>query len=231
MPIFGFLLFIFIPIFFLPFSAVANSPVRYVALGDSYTEGTGLPAGQGWPDQLVDFLQAQGVPVELAANLGRNGFSCEDVIQAQLPKLDGLNPDFVTLQVGVNDWVRGKSEQEFAECYSVLAASLEKILSKERIVLITIPDFSVTPQGGRFGHRGAIAAGLAKFNAIISEVARRRGLQVVDVFELSREMGTDPQLVAPDGLHPSAEEYRKWVERIGPVVDEMLKPLSGKEAQ
>lgn len=225
--VFGF--FLFISILIVP--VAADRPVRYVALGDSYTEGTGLPAGQGWPDQLVDFLQAQGVPVELAANLGRNGFSCKDVLQVQLPKLDGLDPDLVTLQVGVNDWVRGESGQEFAECYSVLVTSLEEILSKERIVLVTIPDFSVTPEGGRFGRPDTIAAGLAGFNAIIAEVARRRGLQVVDVFELSREMGTDPQLVAPDGLHPSEEEYRRWVERIGPVVGEMLKPLSNKEAQ
>ena len=226
-----FFLFISVAVFSLAGAAAADGPLRYVAMGDSYTEGTGLGADKGWPNQLMDFLQERDVRAELTANLGRNGFSCQEVVQVQLPKLVELRPDFVTLQVGVNDWVRKKGEQEFAECYSFLVASLEKILPDKRILLITIPDFSVTPQGARFGRREAIAAGLTRFNAIIVEVARRRGVQTVDVFDLSREMGKDPQLMAADGLHPSAEEYRRWVERIGPAVQEMLKPLGREQTQ
>ena len=57
---------------------------------------------------------------------------------------------------------------------------------------------------------------------IVSEEAAKRGLRVVDVFELSKKMGTDRSLVATDGLHPSAKEYAEWEKTIFPAAVELL---------
>ena len=61
------------------------------------------------------------------------------------------------------------------------------------------------------------------FNRIINEESTKRGLRLVDVFELSKKMGSDRLLVAADGLHPSAKEYAEWEKIIFPVALELLK--------
>jgi len=54
---------------------------RYVALGDSYTIGTSVPASERWPEQLAGRVPG----LELVANLGVNGFTSGDVIEVELP--------------------------------------------------------------------------------------------------------------------------------------------------
>ena len=81
---------------------------------------------------------------------------------------------------------------------------------KNRLLVVTIPDFGVTPTGARYARGRSISEGIASFNRIINEESTKRGLRLVDVFELSKKMGTDRSLVAADGLHPSAKEYAEW---------------------
>jgi lysophospholipase L1-like esterase len=86
--------------------------LRYVALGDSYTIGTSVGEADRWPAQLVRRLadptaEPSTSRLDLVANLAVNGFAASDVIEVELPRLDALRPDFVTLLIGVNDVVRG----------------------------------------------------------------------------------------------------------------------------
>jgi lysophospholipase L1-like esterase len=62
-----------------------------------------------------------------------------------------------------------------------------------------------------------------QFNKILTEEARKRGLDVVDIFPLSKRMGEDKSLVAKDGLHPSAKAYAEWEKIIFPPTLELLK--------
>ena len=84
-------------------------PLRYVALGDSYTIGTGVGVSDRWPDQLVATLGPADPTLGLVANLGVNGYPTSDLIQHELPDLDRLQPEFVSVLIGVNDVVRGTS--------------------------------------------------------------------------------------------------------------------------
>jgi lysophospholipase L1-like esterase len=86
--------------------------------------------------------------------------------------------------------------------------------SEDRLIVLTIPDFSVTPAGKRFGDPRKNSEGVARFNTIVQEEAKSRGLTVIDLFAVSQEMGRDRSLVAPDGLHPSGKEYAAWEELI-----------------
>jgi lysophospholipase L1-like esterase len=79
--------------------------MRYVALGDSYTIGTSVPAEDRFPDQLVRALPDVGL--ELVANLGVDGYTTADLIRDELPALVGLTPELVSLLIGVNDVVQG----------------------------------------------------------------------------------------------------------------------------
>ena len=72
-------------------------PLRYVALGDSYTIGTSVSLGERWPNQLVAALAGGTTHLDLVANLGVNGYTSRDVIDVELPQLASLQPAFVTL--------------------------------------------------------------------------------------------------------------------------------------
>jgi lysophospholipase L1-like esterase len=94
---------------------------------------------------------------------------------------------------------------------------------KKRLLIVTIPDFAVTPMGPKYARGRNISEGIASFNKIIVDESTKRGLCVVDVFALSKKMGSDRALVAADGLHPSAKEYAEWEKLIFPAALELLK--------
>jgi acyl-CoA thioesterase I len=195
--------------------------MRYVALGDSYTIGTGVAAADRFPDQLVRATPELGL--ELVANLGINGFTTADLIRDELPPLNGLSPEFVTLLIGVNDVVQGIPTATYRSNVNEIIGVLEAHLPADRIVTISIPDYTVTPSGGDYGdpvdqHDGIVAA-----NAVMAQLAGERGIAFVDIFDLSLQAAADAALVAGDRLHPSGAQYRLWVERIAPVVDALLR--------
>jgi acyl-CoA thioesterase I len=94
---------------------------------------------------------------------------------------------------------------------------------KSKIILITIPDFGVTPEGKNYGSGRNISDGISEFNALIKEEAKKRKLPVVDIFDISKNMKNDNSLVAKDGLHPSAKEYAVWETMILPEAVKLFK--------
>src|SRR4029077_10420785 len=133
------------------------------------------------------------------------------------------NPNFATLQIGVNDWVQGVDTETFRKRFVFLVDQILGVLrDKNRLLIVTIPDFGVTPTGPKYAHGRNISEGIASFNKIVLEESKKRSLRVADIFELSKKMGTDRSLVAADGLHPSAKEYAEWEKIIFPVALEML---------
>jgi lysophospholipase L1-like esterase len=197
--------------------------LRYVALGDSYTIGTATrSAAERWPDQLVAWLGSQPPTLHLVANLGVNGYTSADVIRDELPALDGLRPELVSLLVGVNDVVQGIPPERYrANATAILDALLAR-LPADRILTVATPDYTVTPHGADYGDPAAQAAGIRVVNETLRDLAADRGIAFVDIHDLSLLADMDRTLVADDGLHPSGAQYARWVERIGPVVGRML---------
>jgi acyl-CoA thioesterase I len=208
-----------------PAAVAAERPLRYVALGDSYTIGTAVgPPGARWPDQLVDRCRdGNGRPLlELVANLGVNGFTSRDVMERELPRLPSLAPGFASILVGVNDVVQGVPIKTYeANAETILDALLEH-LRPRRIVAVSTPDYTVTPQGAGYGDPVARSAGIREVNGVLARLAAERGVAFVDIRDLSLRAEVDRSLVADDGLHPSGAQYGMWVDRVAPVVDELL---------
>lgn len=196
----------------------AQDGYRYVALGDSYTIGTGVNADDRWPEQLVRRLRDRAIPLELAANLGVNGYTSADLIRDELPALDQLSADIVSLLIGVNDVVQGVSHDRYATNLELILETIAGRLPDARIVTVSTPDYTVTPAGANYGDRAARSVEIVRFNAILAAASRARGLAHADIHDLSLRAAADPSLVADDGLHPSAAQYRLWVDRIAPVV-------------
>jgi lysophospholipase L1-like esterase len=187
---------------------------RYVALGDSYTIGTSVAPAERWPDQLVARLPG----LELVANLGVNGFTSADVIEVELPQLPALGPRVVTLLIGVNDVVQGVSEAAYRRNVGLILDELVRRVGAQGVLVVTTPDYTVTPAGADYGDPSTQSALIRRNNAINAELAAARGIAVVDIYDISLLAASDRSLVATDGLHPSGAQYARWVERIEPAM-------------
>lgn len=202
---------------------IEKERIRYAVIGDSYSCGEGASPKESWPALLTQQLNAQGLHVDLVSNPSVTGWTTKDAIDRELPKFIRSNPTFATLLIGVNDWVQGVDETTFQNRFSYLIDQMLAVLTnKKRLLVVTIPDFGVTPTGPKYSRDRNIHEGIMQFNRIVTEEARKRGLTVVDIFPRSKKMGQDKSLVAKDGLHPSAKEYAEWEEIIFPSALELL---------
>lgn len=197
--------------------------VRYVALGDSYTIGTSVAVGERFPDQLVAALGDGPPQLRLVANLGVNGYTSADLIRDELPELPRLEPGFVTVLIGVNDVVQGVPPAAYEANVGTILDALLTHVPADRIVAVAIPDYTVTPAGSDYGDPRQQRDGIVANNTVIARLAGERGITFVDIFDISSSAGQDRGLVADDGLHPSGAQYGLWVERMVPVVTELLR--------
>jgi lysophospholipase L1-like esterase len=196
--------------------------VRYVALGDSYTIGTGVQPAERWPERLAEALGRVEPTLELVANLGVNGYTSDDLIRAELSALAGLRPDIVSVLIGVNDVVRGVAPAAYEANLERILGTLLARLAPDRIFTVAIPDYTVTPAGADYGDPRRRHDAIVSANATMARRCREAGIAYVDTFDLSLRAARDRTLVAADGLHPSGAQYALWVERIAPVVAGLL---------
>ena len=198
--------------------------MRYVALGDSYTIGTSVMPAERWPEQLVAAVGPPAAPrLELVANLGVNGYTSADLIREELPALDRLRPELVSVLIGVNDVVGGVPPATYeANLQRILRALLGR-LAPGRFFTVTIPDYTVTPAGADYGDPRRQHDGIVAVNETMARLAGARAIAWVDTFDLSLRAAEDRTLVARDGLHPSGAQYALWVARIVPVVEGLLR--------
>jgi lysophospholipase L1-like esterase len=194
-------------------------PLRYVALGDSYTIGTATRSpGDRWPDQLVARLGGDPPGLELVGNLAVNGYTSRDVIERELPALDAARPEIASVLIGVNDVVQGVPPAAYRANVEAILDELGARLPTERIFTVSTPDYTVTPQGAAYGDPVRQSAGIRAMNAILRALAVERDIVFVDILDLSLRALDDRTLVAADGLHPSGAQYALWVDRIAPAV-------------
>jgi len=200
-----------------------NEKIRYAVVGDSYSCGEGAKPTESWPSLLTQELKTHGLNIELVSNPSVTGWTTKDAIDKELPKFVNSNPNFATLLIGVNDWVQQVDEETFRTRLSYLLDSMLAVLpNKKQLLVVTIPDFGVTPTGPKYAKGRNIHEGIAQFNKIVTEEARKRGLSVVDIVPLSKKMGQKKSLVAKDGLHPSAKAYAEWEKLIFSAALELL---------
>jgi lysophospholipase L1-like esterase len=194
--------------------------LRYVAIGDSYTIGERVKVRERWPNQLVHMLgPAWGL--ELVANLGVTGATSADVIDEQLDEMTAEQPGFVSLLIGVNDVVQGVPMDQYVRNLRTIVKHVLTEVPRNRLVLVTIPNYTLTPQGPRYGGSGA-AAQIEAFNGAMLKEAEANGLAAVDITPAADMVADDDSFVADDGLHPSGRQYAAWVEWIVPKVRQLL---------
>ena len=195
------------------------SALRFVALGDSYTIGTSVAGAERWPNQLVERIDE----LELAGNPAVNGFTSADLLNDELPQLDAMRPELVSVLIGVNDVVQGVPDSQYAGNVAIILEELLTRLPPNRILCIATPDYTVTPSGAAFGDPAQQSDAIVRFNDILREACEHREVRFVpEIFEISQAALEDPSLVADDGLHPSGKQYSLWVDAIEPIVRELI---------
>ncbi len=201
----------------------AQIPV-YLPLGDSYTICEGLAEKERWPNLITEQLDKSKMPVSLTYNPSRTGYTTDDLIKNELSYLKSEKPDIVTLLIGVNDYVRGYDSSYFHQNLSYILNEVQKALAvKTNIILITIPDYSVTPAGEYYASGRDVSKDLRIWNNIIKEEAKLRNLSWVDIFPTTQKMKNAPDLISADELHPSAKEVVLWGDLIYPEMQKLVK--------
>ncbi|HEY1455553.1 MAG TPA: SGNH/GDSL hydrolase family protein [Candidatus Dormibacteraeota bacterium] len=189
-------------------------------MGDSYTIGTGASdASLAWPSIIAAKLEsATGTPVELT-NPAVNGYTTDDLIEHELPLIERNKPDLVTVLIGVNDLVRGRSAEHYraklGQIYDAIAALS---LPAGRVAGISIPTWSYVPAARDYGGAERVDALTRLLNETAREEAAARRFTWVDIGPASLSgVGTNGW-VAGDDLHPGDAQYAAWAEAIWPAV-------------
>ncbi|MFG3506812.1 SGNH/GDSL hydrolase family protein [Streptomyces sp. NPDC047821] len=170
--------------------------LRYVALGDSMTEGVGdgddTVGLRGWADRLAEHLAAVD-PGLRYANLAVRGRLAGQVRAEQLAPALALRPDVATVVAGVNDLLRPRFDAaEVAGHVEEMFAALTA--AGARVVTLTFPDVGrIAPLARPLRSR------VFELNARISAAAARHGVTVADTTRSA--VVTDPRLWAEDRLH------------------------------
>ncbi len=199
-----------------------GEPLRIVTLGDAYTRGTdtAAPRRDSWPSQLVESLERSGLSLWLW-NLAEPSHTSSQLIEEQLGQVASLEPDVVTLQVGVNDIIAHETDW-YHDNVEIILDELLAILGPDRIFAVTTPDHTLTEWGDAFGPREDGSVAVAELNATLAEVAAARDIEVVDIGQVNDLALADRSLVVGDGPYPTAKQYAGWVEVIGPRVYQAL---------
>lgn len=189
----------------------------YLALGDSYTIGEAIAQDQSFPFQLAAKLNSTGVQMSPPEIIATTGWTTDELIKAIHEKNLQQKYNLVTLLIGVNNQYRGYSIENYrAEFRELLkSALLYADNHKERVFIISIPDWGFTPFAQKSDRDTAkISSEIDAFNAVNKEEALREGVGYVDITPGSRKAAADLSLLAEDGLHPSGKMYAEWVEEL-----------------
>ncbi len=170
---------------------------RYVALGDSFTEGIGdpeptAPGGyRGWADRVAEVLN-DGTDGFAYANLAVRGKLIQQILDEQVDQALALKPDLITICAGGNDVIRPGSDPD------VVSAVVEKAVAKLSSDHATVVLFTATDVGFSSVFRG-IRGKVAIYNENLRAIAATYDCIVADQWPL-REI-QDSRYWAPDRLH------------------------------
>ncbi|MFY0254848.1 SGNH/GDSL hydrolase family protein [Chitinophaga sp. 30R24] len=199
-------------------------PITYLALGDSYTIGEQVPDHERFPVQTVALLRQEGYTMADPRIIATTGWTTDELEAGIAAAHIGQTYDIVTLLIGVNNQYRGRSVTEYREEF---AALLKKAIAfagnrPGHVVVLSIPDWGVTPFAADRDQQ-QISREIDVYNAANKAIAGDMQVPYLYITHFTREAPQDPELVAPDGLHPSGKDYHRWALALAPLLAQALK--------
>jgi len=192
-----------------------NMAYSYLALGDSYTIGESVLPPGNFPNQTVQLLTQSGYNFKSPETVAKTGWTTDE-LQNNINSHTFTTPyDIVTLLIGVNNQYRARPVDTYKpEFENLLKQAIQFAGGKaDHVIVLSIPDWSVTPfAAGR--DRTQIAREIDEYNAANKTISDNYKVHYIDITPWTREAATDLTLLAADGLHPSAKEYKRWSEKL-----------------
>jgi lysophospholipase L1-like esterase len=199
----------------------------YLALGDSYTIGESILQADNFPNQVVTILKGEGLSFHPPRIIAKTGWTTDELEEGiTSAKQNGLLLPvyhFVSLLIGVNDQYRERNIEDYKTAFELL---LQKSISlaggkKEKVAVLSIPDWGVTPYAnGR--DREKIATEIDAYNTLNKKIAQQYHVHYINITPWTKEAADDNTLLAPDGLHPSGKEYKRWAEKLVDFIKKQL---------
>lgn len=203
------------------FEEERNNALSFLALGDSYSVGEGLEGEQNWPERLFDSIKKNEDTIKIIAE---TGFSTNELIQAIDNVVLEKRYNLISIQIGVNDQFRGNSTELFKQDFQKLVQRIKEneFTKLASVFVVSIPDWGATPFGSSWD-RIRVTNEIDAFNRIIKGVCNTNNILYIDITQLSRRDPNNWIFVTGDGLHPSSLMYGLWLDKITPLVKELLK--------
>jgi lysophospholipase L1-like esterase len=204
-----------------------DNTITYLALGDSYTKGEGVNPDDNFPNQLIQRLQVEHIKVKGLSVIAETGWTTSSLLQSIETSKIASKFDLVSILIGVNNQYKQIDiniyKTEFEEI--LLKAIQYSGNRRERVFVLSIPDYSVTPFA-QILNPMLIQQEIDSYNAVNKEISEKHEVTYVNITTISRKAEDDLNYLSPDGLHPSAHMYLEWIDLIFPRVKELLKKQS-----
>lgn len=187
--------------------------MTYLALGDSYTIGEGLPATDNFPHQLAALLRRHYPDLTDPVVIATTGWTTSELEAAIQERKLQQTFSLVTLLIGVNNQYRGQTLDTYTLEFEALLGQAIAFAGNDaaRVLVLSIPDWGRTPYAeGR--DRAKIAREIDAFNAVNRKLSEARNVAWLDITGISRAYCNPDQDLVADGLHYSAAHYRRWAE-------------------
>ncbi|MCH7412549.1 SGNH/GDSL hydrolase family protein [Belliella sp. R4-6] len=199
-----------------------DKQLTYLALGDSYTIGEGVDVADRYPNQAIKILSNDKLLFDNPKIIAKTGWTTDELAKGiKDASIEGQTFDLVTLLIGVNNQYRGRTIDNYREEFTDL---LQKAIQfakgdKNHVVVISIPDWGVTPfAADKSADKDKVAQEIDLYNQAKKAICNEIGIAYIDITEHYRIHGMKPESVVSDNLHPSGMIYRHWAEGLVEVV-------------
>ena len=194
----------------------------YLALGDSYTIGEGVPLDESFPYQLVQTLRKTGHNFTAPEIIAKTGWTTEDLKKGIRKHVFLTSYNFVTLLIGVNNQYKSLDINEYALHLEQLLKQAIAFAGGENrhVFILSVPDWGNTPfAGGR--DRDTITKEISKYNLVNKNLADEYKVQYINT-TLPAGTEIDEESLAGDQLHPSGKEYHRWAQLIAEEIQSLI---------
>ena len=198
----------------------------YLALGDSYTIGEQVLPEDNFPNQTVKLLNKSVNNAHHFADpeiIAQTGWTTDELDAAIDATKISKTYDIVSLLIGVNNQYRGQPVKGFKiEFEHLLQRAIQFANNKpNHVFVLSIPDWGITPFAeGK--DRKKIAEEIDAYNAVCETSAKSFQTHFIDITFSQKVDGNKTEFLAPDGLHPSGKEYKKWAGKLAGAVLKQL---------
>jgi lysophospholipase L1-like esterase len=195
--------------------------IRYLALGDSYTIGESVSYQERWPSQLSDSLAARNYLIDTVHYIATTGWTTQNLLNGiHNQNLESKNFNLVSVLIGVNNQYQNKPFGLFLTQFPQLLDSAIRYAGGDTssVFVLSIPDYAYTPFG-QASNPNQTSQEIDQYNAAKDSICQIYGIKYFNITPISRQGLNQTSLVAPDGLHPSGEQYGLWVQEVLNCVD------------